>query len=161
MDIAQEMFMTFNDDPDLLKKVITGDESCAWLWLWNQSPIIPMEASKGVKTENGTSSSVKWNEGFADCFLRLQRSGASRNTTLKLCTDYAKQFVRNAQNCWKTSSLAHILPHLYEFFIKNKTVIMSESLYSTDLVLADFFLLPKLKNWKTRWKEIVLLYLRR
>ena len=27
MDIAQEMFMTFNDDPDLLKKVITGDES--------------------------------------------------------------------------------------------------------------------------------------
>ena len=27
MDIAQEMLTTFNDDPDLLKKVITGDES--------------------------------------------------------------------------------------------------------------------------------------
>ena len=25
MDIAQEMLTTFNDDPDLLKKVITGD----------------------------------------------------------------------------------------------------------------------------------------
>ena len=27
MDIAQKMLTTFNDDPDLLKKVITGDES--------------------------------------------------------------------------------------------------------------------------------------
>ena len=27
MDIAQEMLTTFNDDPYLLKKVITGDES--------------------------------------------------------------------------------------------------------------------------------------
>ena len=27
MDIAQEMLTTFNDDPDLLKKVITGDET--------------------------------------------------------------------------------------------------------------------------------------
>ena len=27
MDIAQDMLLTFNDDPDLLKKVITADES--------------------------------------------------------------------------------------------------------------------------------------
>ena len=26
MDIAQEMLMTFNNDPNLLKKVVTGDE---------------------------------------------------------------------------------------------------------------------------------------
>ena len=30
MDIAQEMLMTFNDDPDLLKNVKTGDES--WMY---------------------------------------------------------------------------------------------------------------------------------
>ena len=30
MDIAQEMLTTFNDDPDLLKKVITSDES--WIY---------------------------------------------------------------------------------------------------------------------------------
>ena len=30
MDIAQEMLKTFNDDPDLLKMVITGDES--WMY---------------------------------------------------------------------------------------------------------------------------------
>ena len=30
MDIAQKMLTTFNDDPDLLKKGITGDES--WVY---------------------------------------------------------------------------------------------------------------------------------
>ena len=30
MNIAQKMLTTFNDDPDLLKKVISGDE----LWLY-------------------------------------------------------------------------------------------------------------------------------
>ena len=30
MFIAQEMLTTFNDDPDLLKKVITCDESCLY-----------------------------------------------------------------------------------------------------------------------------------
>ena len=32
MDIAQEMLTTINEDPDLLKKVITGDEP--WLYGW-------------------------------------------------------------------------------------------------------------------------------
>ena len=32
MNIAQEMLIAFNDDPDLLKKVLTGDES---LWVHN------------------------------------------------------------------------------------------------------------------------------
>ena len=30
MDNAQEMLTTFNDNPDLLQKVITGDESCVY-----------------------------------------------------------------------------------------------------------------------------------
>ena len=30
MDMAQEMLTTFNDDPDVLKKFITGDES--WVY---------------------------------------------------------------------------------------------------------------------------------
>ena len=30
MDIAQQISMTFNNDPDLLKKFITGDES--WVY---------------------------------------------------------------------------------------------------------------------------------
>ena len=33
MNIAQEMLMSFNNDPDLLKKVTTGDES--WVYGYN------------------------------------------------------------------------------------------------------------------------------
>ena len=78
-----------------------------WLWHWNQSPMIPMAASRRAKTEIITSSSFK-GEGFAHCFLLLKCRGtlwilAVRNTTLKLCAVCAKQFVRNAQNCGKTN----------------------------------------------------------
>ena len=60
MTIAQEMFNDVNDDPDLLKKVITGDESWVyWLWRRNQSPIVPMEAHWITKTEKSTLSSIK------------------------------------------------------------------------------------------------------
>ena len=72
MDIAQEMLETFNGDPDLLKKVITDDESCVYDYDI-KSPIIPMETST---TEKSPSSSVIC-EGFAYCFLRLQWRGAS------------------------------------------------------------------------------------
>ena len=51
MDIAQEMLTMFNDDPDLLKKVITGDES--WMYVYD----IEMEASWRAKAEKSTSSS--------------------------------------------------------------------------------------------------------
>ena len=48
---------TFNYDPDLLQKVIIGDES--WVMTLNQSPIIPIEASRRAKTEKSPLSSVK------------------------------------------------------------------------------------------------------
>ena len=35
LNIAHEMLTTFNDDPDLLKRVITGDES--WAYGYGQS----------------------------------------------------------------------------------------------------------------------------
>ena len=73
-----------------------------------------------------------------------------RNTTLKLCGDCAKQFVRKAQNCGKTQSwilnndnaAAHTSMLVREFYSKNKAVIMNLSLYSSDLDPADFFLFP-------------------
>ena len=68
MDIAQEMLTTFNDDTDLLKKVITADES----WVYGNHIETKSQSSQSSqwkrpeepKTEEGTSSSVKC-EGFA------------------------------------------------------------------------------------------------
>ena len=74
------------------------------LWYWNQSPIIPMEASRRTNTEKSTSSSVNvmdLNTVFFDCHKIVW---SIRNTTLKVCTDCAKQFVRNAQKCGKNQT---------------------------------------------------------
>ena len=79
MAIAQEILMTFNDNPDLFKKFITGDES------WNHGCMAttlkpktnhPNGSIQKSKTEKRTSSSVRC-KGFAYCFLRLQWRGAS------------------------------------------------------------------------------------
>ena len=94
MGIAQELLTTFNDDPDLLKKVVAGDESCVWLWHWNQSPIIPIKARQ-IQVNVKVLLTV--------CFNCHKIVRSIRNTTLKLCTDCSKQFVRNAQNCEKTN----------------------------------------------------------
>ena len=62
MDIAQEMLTTFNDDPDLLKKVIT----------------VPLNRFKEGREDvnDDACSSIKC-EGSAHCFLRLQWRCAS------------------------------------------------------------------------------------
>ena len=47
MDIAQEMLTTFNDDPDLLKKVITGDE----LWVYGDDIETKVESLQWMRPE--------------------------------------------------------------------------------------------------------------
>ena len=76
--ISQEMLTRFNNDPDLLKKVITGDES----WMYGHDIKIKAQSYQwkrpeeiSYKIEKWTSSSVKC-EGLAHCFLRLQWCGA-------------------------------------------------------------------------------------
>ena len=118
-----------------------------------------MEASRRAKIEKSTSSSVKC-EGFslfssiamAWCIMNSCHKVVRliRNTTLMLCSNCAKQFVRKAQNCEKTNhgfcnhdnAPAHTSMLVCEFLAKYKTVIMSQLPYST---LADFSLFPKLK----------------
>ena len=58
MDIAEEMLTKFNEDPDLLKKVITGDEASVYGYDI-ESPKHPKEVPRRVKTEKSTSISVK------------------------------------------------------------------------------------------------------
>ena len=70
LDIAQEMLTTFNDDPELLKEVISGDES----WVYGYDIETKAQSSQWERPEeprSTTPSSVKC-EGFAHCFLRLQ-----------------------------------------------------------------------------------------
>ena len=76
-----------------------------------------------------------------------------RNNTLKLCIDCVKQFQKRTE-LWKNQSWilnhdnapAHTSVFVSEFLAKNKTVIMPQPPYLSDLALADFFLFLKLKT---------------
>ena len=111
----------------------------------NQSPIIPIEASRRAKTEKSTSSPGKC-EGFTHCFLQLKWYGASiRNTTLKLCVDCAKQFVRNAQNYGKTNNGFSIMITL-QLTHRCLCVSFGQKQNCNQVAAVDFFLIPKLKT---------------
>ena len=54
MDIALEMLTTLNDDPDLLKKVITGDES----WLYGHDIKTKAQSSQWKLAEEPVFSNI-------------------------------------------------------------------------------------------------------
>ena len=78
---------------------------------WNQSTINPIKASRRAKTKKNLVKfgQIKWfslllsSIAMAWCIMnsihKVVRS--IKNTTLKLCADCAKQFVRDAQNSGK------------------------------------------------------------
>ena len=62
INIAQEMLSSFNDDPDLLKKIIICDESWVYIAMAlksNPKYSIPIKAPRRDKNKKSTSSSVK------------------------------------------------------------------------------------------------------
>ena len=107
------------------------------IWCWYKNPIIPIEASRRVKTEKSMSSWVKY-EGFAHCFEVLHR--------------LRKAIRQKRTELWENPSLifhhdtapAHISIFVLEFLAKNETVIMPQPPSSPDLAPAECFLFPKL-----------------
>ena len=143
MDIAQEMLTTFNYDSDLLKKVITGDES----WVYGYDIETKAQSYQWKRPENqDRKKHVKFGQmwrfcslfssivmAWCSCILATRSYGSIRNTTLKLYTDCAMQFVRKAQYYGKTNH-------------GKKNHNQPPSSYSPDLAPADFFLYPKTED---------------
>ena len=68
MTIAQEMLNDVKDDPDLLKKVITGDES----WVYGYDVETKAQSSQWKHTESQRPKKTRQarsNVNFAHCFL--------------------------------------------------------------------------------------------
>ena len=72
VDIAQEIFKTFNDDTDLLKQIITGDES----WVHGFDIETKTQLPQWKRTEEpGPIKHIEFDQRFdfsIHCFLRLQ-----------------------------------------------------------------------------------------
>ena len=165
MDIAQEVLTIFNDDPDLLKKVRTGDESYVYgydIETKAQSSQWKRSKEPKLKTARHVRSNVK---GLVTVFFNC--NGMMHHEFLQLGrTDNKEYYLAVIHRLLQTTRQKRIELWIYEswilhhdnaptlttmlvhgFLAKNKSVIILQLPYSPGLVpVVGFFSFPGLKT---------------
>ncbi|UYV75744.1 hypothetical protein LAZ67_13001188 [Cordylochernes scorpioides] len=155
INIANEMLDSVRDDPNLLQRVITGDE--AWVYGYDVEPKlnISMEAAARTKTEKSAPNSVECERAW--CIM----SSCHRVRTVN--KEYYLQVMRNLREAirqkrpdlWKNKNWrlhhdnapAHTSLLVRDFLAKNNTLMMPRSHRIPQIwTPCDFFLFPKLKR---------------
>ncbi|UYV79043.1 hypothetical protein LAZ67_17000846 [Cordylochernes scorpioides] len=164
MDIANEMLDSVRDDPNLLQRVITGDE--AWVYGYDvetkaQSSQWKLPHEPRPKKARQVRSNVKvLLTVFFDCRGVVHHEFLPQGRTVN--KEYYLQVMRNLREAirqkrpdlWKNKNglLHHDNPSAHtsllvrDFLAKNNTLMMPQPPYSPDLTPCDFFLFPKLKR---------------
>ena len=164
MNIANEMLDSVRDDPNLLQRVITGDES--WVYGYDvetkaQSSQWKLPHEPRPKKARQVRSNVKvLLTVFFDCRGVVHHEFLPQGRTVN--KEYYLQVMRNLREAirqkrpdlWKNKNWllhhdnapAHTSLLVREFLTKNNTLMMPQPPYSPDLAPCDFFLFPKLKR---------------
>ncbi|UYV65333.1 hypothetical protein LAZ67_3003977 [Cordylochernes scorpioides] len=172
MNIANEMLDSVRDDPNLLQRVITGDE--AWVYGYDvetkaQSFQWKLPHEPRPKKARQVRSNVKvLLTVFFDCrgvvhheFLPQGRT-VNKKYYLQVMRNLREAIRQKRPDLWKNKNWllhhdnapAHTLLLVRDFLTKNNTPMMPQPPYSPDLPPCDFFLFPKLKKpKKTASKE--------
>ncbi|UYV78256.1 hypothetical protein LAZ67_16000691 [Cordylochernes scorpioides] len=164
MNIANEMLDSVRDDPNLLQRVITGDE--AWVYGYDvetkaQSSQWKLPNEPRPKKARQVGSNVKvLLTVFFDCRGVVHHEFLPQGRTVN--EEYYLQVMRNLREAirqkrpdlWKNknwllhhdNSPAHTSLLVRDFLAKNNTLMMPQPPCSPDLAPCDFFLFPKLKR---------------
>ncbi|UYV76679.1 hypothetical protein LAZ67_14001721, partial [Cordylochernes scorpioides] len=164
MNIANEMLDSVCDDPNLLQRVITGDE--AWVYGYNvetkaQSSQWKLPHEPRPKKARQVRSNVKvLLTVFFDCRGVVHHEFLPQGRTVN--KEYYLQAMRNLREAirqkrpdlWKNKNWllhhdnapAHTSLLVRDFLAKNNTLMMPQPPYSPDLAPCDFLLFPKLKR---------------
>ncbi|UYV80271.1 hypothetical protein LAZ67_18002251 [Cordylochernes scorpioides] len=138
MNIANEMLDSVRDDPNLLQRVITGDE--AWVYGYDvetkaQSSQwkLPHEPRPKKARQGRTVNKEYYLQGMRNLLeaIRQKRPDLWKNKNWLLHHDNAP---------------AHTSLLVRDLLAKNNTLMMPQPPYSPDLAPCDFFLFPKLKR---------------
>lgn len=157
MSISQELLNDVNDDPDLLKRVVTGDET--WVYGYDAETKAPEEPRP--KKARQVRSNVKvlltvffdYNGVVHHEFLPEGRT-VNKEYYLQVMRRLREAIRRKRPDLWQNNSWllhhdnapAHTSLLVRDFLAKNNTVITPQPPYSPDLAPCDFFLFPKLKR---------------
>ncbi|UYV67049.1 hypothetical protein LAZ67_4003761 [Cordylochernes scorpioides] len=164
MNIANEMLDSVRDDPNLLQRVITGDE--AWIYGYDvetkaQSSQWKLPHEPRPKKACQVRSNVKvLLTVFFDCRGMVHHEFLPQGRMVN--KEYYLQVMRNLREAirqkrpdlWKNKNWllhhdnapAHTSLLVRDFLAKNNTLMMPQPPYSPDLAPCDFFLFPKLKR---------------
>ncbi|UYV62839.1 hypothetical protein LAZ67_2002104 [Cordylochernes scorpioides] len=164
MNIANEMLDSVRDDPNLLQRVITGDE--AWVYGYDvetkaQSSQWKLPHEPRPKKARQVRSNVKvLLTVFFDCrgvvhhkFLPQGRT-VNKEYYLQVLHNLREAIRQKRPDLWKNKNWllhhdnapAHTSLLVRDFLAKNNTLMMPQPPYSPDLAPCDFFLFPKLKR---------------
>ena len=164
MEVAQESLNEVNDDAELLKRIITGDET--WLYgydvetksklsQWRHSGSPRPKKARQVRSNVNVMLTV-----FFDFNGVVHHEFLPRGQTVN--KEYYLQVQRRLRDAirkkrpdlWKNNLCllhhdnppAHTSLLVREFLAKNNTVTLPQSPYSPDMAPCDFFLFPKIKR---------------
>ncbi|PNF20350.1 Mariner Mos1 transposase [Cryptotermes secundus] len=164
MEVAQESLKEVNDDAELLKRVITGDET--WVYGYDvetkaQSSQWKHPGSPRPKKARQVRSNVKvmltvfFNfNGIVHHEFLPQGQTVNKEYYLKVQRRLREAIRKKRPDLWKNNSWllhhdnapAHTSLLVREFLAKNNTVTMPQPPYSPDMAPCDFFLFPKIKR---------------
>ncbi|UYV79244.1 hypothetical protein LAZ67_17001721 [Cordylochernes scorpioides] len=164
MNIANEMLDSVRDDPNLLQRDITGDES--WVYGYDvetkaQSSQWKLPHEPRPKKARQVRSNVKvLLTVFFDCRGVVHHEFLPQGRTVN--KEYYLQVMRNLREAirqkrpdlWENKNWllhhdnapAHTSLLVRDILAKNNTLMMPQPPYSPDLPPCDFFLFPKLKR---------------
>ncbi|UYV63722.1 hypothetical protein LAZ67_2005429 [Cordylochernes scorpioides] len=164
MNIANEMLDSVCDDPNLLQRVITGDE--AWVYGYDeetkaQSSQWKLPHEPRPKKARQVRSNVKFLlTVFFDCrgvvhheFLPQGRT-VNKEYYLQVMRNLRKAIRQKRPDLWKNKNWllhhdnapAHTSLLVRDFLAKNNTLMMLQPPYTPDMAPCDYFLFPKLKR---------------
>ena len=164
MEVAQESLNKVNDDAELLKRIITGDET--WVYGYDvetksQSSQWRHFGSPGPKKVRQVRSNVKvmlsvvfdFNSIVHDEFLPRGQT-VNKEYYIQVQRRLREAIRKKRPDLWKNNSWlfhhdnapTHTSLLVREFLAKNITVTMPQPPYSPDMAPCDFFLFLKIKR---------------
>ncbi|UYV79212.1 hypothetical protein LAZ67_17001536 [Cordylochernes scorpioides] len=164
MNIANEMLASVRDDPNLLQRVITGDE--AWVYGYDvetkaQSSQWKLPHEPRPKKVRQVRSNVKvLLTVFFDCRgvvhheVLPQGRRVNKEHYLQVMRNLREAIRQKSPGLWKNkiwllhhdNAPAHTSLLVRDLLAKNNTLMMPQPPHSPDLAPCDFFLFPKLKR---------------
>ena len=153
-----------NDDPDLLKRVITGDKT----WVYGYDVETKAQSSQWKRPEEPRPKKARQVQSNVKVLLTVffhyngvvhheflpQGHMVNKEYYLEVMRRLREAIRRKLPDLWRNNSWllhhdnapAHTSLLVRDFLAKNNTVIMPQSPYSPDLAPCDFFLFRKLKG---------------